>query len=81
MNDSLLKEFEYYLANQDDLVAKFDGMFVVIKKQKVLGAYSDELEAVNETKKDHKAGSFLIQLVSPGNAEYTQTFHSRVAFS
>ena len=60
---------------------QYAGKFIALKDGKVLGAYDDELTAVNETKKDHKPGTFLVQLVSPGNAAYTQTFHSRAVFS
>ena len=81
MSDLLKKEFEYYLSHQPELVAKYDGKFIVIKDGSVLGAYDDELSAIAETRKEHALGTFLIQPVSPGNAAYSQTFHSRVTFS
>jgi hypothetical protein len=77
----LEKEFKYYRAHQDELVGAYNGMFVVIKDQKVIGSYDDQLTAINETKKVHKLGTFLVQKVEPGTSAYTQTFHSRVAFS
>ncbi|HLF79466.1 MAG TPA: hypothetical protein VJB57_18445 [Dehalococcoidia bacterium] len=80
MTEHLKKEFEYYLAHQDEMVEKYNGKFVVIKDGKVLGAYDDELRAVTETQKAHEPGTFLVQEVSPGSGAYTQTFHSRVAF-
>jgi len=81
MTSPLTKEFKYYLANQDEIVKQYDGRYVVIKNCEVIGAYTDQLEAINETQKEHKAGTFLVQLVSPGETEYSQNFHSRVAFS
>jgi len=81
MSSPLQKEFEYYLANQSEMVVKYNGKFIVIKDQKVIGDYDDELTAINETQKTHKIGTFLVQKVEPGTAAYTQTFHSRVAFS
>jgi hypothetical protein len=81
MDSPLQKEFQYYLEHQSELVEKFNGRFVVIKEGAVIGNYGGELEAVTETQKTHKLGSFLVQFVSPGNTAYTQTFHSRVAFS
>jgi Family of unknown function (DUF5678) len=82
MMESLLKkEFEYYLANQDELVKQYNGKFVVIKDRKVIGNYDSQSTAIVETKKQHELGTFLIQKVEPGTASYTQTFHSRVAFS
>ncbi len=77
----LQKEFEYYLAHQDEMVAKYDGKYVVIKDQQVLGAYTDELTAITETEKSHRLGTFLVQFVSEGTSAYTQTFHSRAVFS
>lgn len=81
MVNSLKKEFDYYLANQDELVKQYSGRFIVIKDQQVLGAYADQLIAVTETQKNgHKVGTFLIQKVESGSSAYSQTFHSRVAF-
>ena len=81
MTTSLTDDFEFYLAHQDEIVEKYDGKFIVIKDGEVLGAYDDELTAIAETQKTHKLGTFLVQRVSPGTDDYTQTFHSRVAFS
>ena len=80
MVTQLEKEFAYYLAHQDELVAKYNGKYIVIKDGEVLGSYDDELTAVAETQKSHELGSFLVQKVSPGTEDYTQTFHSRVTF-
>ena len=80
MEKPLQKEFEYYLAHQDDLVSKHMGKYIVIKDSKVLGAYDSEIEAIRQTSKEHELGTFLVQKCEPGNQSYTQTFHSRVAF-
>ena len=80
MSSSLRDAFRYYLDHQDELVKEYDGKFVVIKDAKVLGAYDDELTAIAETQKSHELGTFLVQKVSSGTADYTQSFHSRVVF-
>ncbi len=77
----LEKEFKYYLDNQDELVKKYDGKFIVIKSQTVIGAYNTEMDAYNETLKKHKLGTFLIQHCMPGEESHTATFHSRVVFN
>ena len=77
---SLEQAFQYYLEHQPELLEKHAGRVVVIKDNDVLGAYDDELTAVEETQKAHKPGTFIVQRVTPGNSAYTQTFHSRVAF-
>ena len=77
---TLEKEFNYYLEHQDELVEKYKGKFVVIKNQQVIAAYESELDAIQETSKQHELGTFLVQKCEPGRESYTQTYHSRVAF-
>jgi hypothetical protein len=81
MVSPLEQEFQYYLDHQDELVAKYEGKVIVIKGGAVLGAYDDELSAVEDTAKNHEIGTFLVQHVSRGDRDYAQTFRSRVAFS
>ena len=80
MESPLQREFDFYLKNQDELVRKFRGRFVVIKDQQVIGDYADEIEAITKTSKTHEKGTFLVQRAEPGEEGYTQTFYSRVAF-
>ena len=74
----IAKEFDYYLEHQDELVDEYDGKVIVVKDGKVLGSYETHTEAIVETQKHHELGTFLVQAVSPGTENYTQTFHSRV---
>lgn len=78
MNEKLEKEFNYYLKNQDELVKKYNGKFIAIKDNKVIGVYDAELDAIKKTSEDHELGTFLIQKCEQGDASYTQTYHSRV---
>lgn len=80
MESPLKREFDYYLAHQDELVKAHNGRFVVIRNEKVIGVYDSQTEAIAETQKTFELGTFLVQKVAPGDAAYTQTFHSRVAF-
>ncbi len=77
----LSAEFQYYLANQDEIVKKYNGQFVVIKNRSNIGAYGNEIQAVEESKKSHELGTFLVQHVTPGKDEYTEVLHSRVVFN
>lgn len=79
MASSLKAEFDYYLAHQAELVQQYNGKHIVLKEQRVIGVYDDPAVAVAETQKSHELGTFLVQKVEPGQAAYTQTFHSRVA--
>lgn len=80
MSSTLQKEFDFYLSHQDVLVEKYNGRVIVIKDGIVIGVYDSELDAINETQKTHPMGTFLVQSVSEGDSEYSQTFHSRVVF-
>ena len=77
----LNKEFKYYLDNQDELVKRFKGKYIVIEDQTVIGTYDNEMDAYNETIKEHELGTFLIQHCLPGEESHTATFHSRVIFN
>ncbi len=74
----LEKEFKYYLDNQEELIKKYEGRFIVIKDNEVIGDYPSETEAYKESEKKNEIGTFLIQFCSPGKSDYTSTFHSRV---
>lgn len=76
----LEKEFQYYLANQSELAQKYNGKFVVIKGESVIGAYNSEADAYFITLKTEPIGTFLIQFCSSSTESHSQTFHSRVSF-
>lgn len=79
-NKNLDKEFKFYLANQEELLKKYDKKFLVIKDEKVIGSYETATEAYTAGSSQFEVGTFLIQFCSAGSASYTQTFHSRVVF-
>jgi len=80
MNMTLEQEFSYYKSHQDELVRQYEGKFIVIVGEEVIGTYETELEAYLETKKTREVGTFFLQHCLPGKESYTQTFHSRVVF-
>ena len=81
MDSPLKREFEYFLQNKAALLKQYNGRVVAIKNQCVLGDYPDVVTAISETRKTQEMGTFLVQLVEPGEAAYTQAFHSRVAYA
>ena len=81
MSSNLQKEFDYFLANQEELARKYTGKVLVIKDQSVIGVFDSELEAIQETSKKHELGTFLVQKCDSTEESHTQTFHSRVAFA
>ena len=78
-NSALKLEFDWFLAHHDELVRKYNGKYVVIRGQTVIGVFEDQLAAVTETQRQHPLGTFLVQKVEPGEKAYTQVFHTRVA--
>lgn len=81
MNTKLQDDFRYYLANKTDLVKAHAGKFIVIKDCQVIGVYDTQLLAIDETKKHHKLGTFLVKHCLPGDDADRQVYHSRVIFA
>jgi uncharacterized protein DUF5678 len=71
-------EFKYYLDHQDELVNQYNGKFIVIKNDSVIGAYNSHSEAYAKATETEALGSFLIQHCTPGKESFSQTFHSQV---
>ena len=75
----LKKEYDYYIKNKTDLLAKYEGKFIAIKNGKVLGAFNSRDEALVQTIKDHKLGTFLVHHVQKEEDELN--FFNRVLFT
>jgi len=76
----LEKEFKYFLDNKESLAQKYNGKFLVIKGENVIGAYDSEKDAYDNAIKNNELGTFLIQECSIQEAAFIQNFHSRVLF-
>jgi len=75
-------EFKYYIDNQDEIVKSYNGKVVVIKDNKVVGAYDSDEDAYFESIKKYKQGTYLIQLCTPGDGAYTiRNFHPDIRFA
>jgi hypothetical protein len=73
--------FNYYLANQSELLKQYNGKHIVLVDNKVVGAFDTMDKAYDYASSNYELGTFLIQLCTPGDEAYTQTFHSRVVFA
>jgi hypothetical protein len=67
----LEKEFYYYLENQNKLLKKYDGRFVVIIGENVVGDYATFDDAYANSVKQYELGTFLIQKCTEGDKDYT----------
>lgn len=76
----LEQDFNYYLAHQDELVPLYNGKYVMIVNENVVGAYDSLCEAYYKGKETYGPGNFLVQLCTPGDSAYTIKYHSSPCF-
>jgi hypothetical protein len=67
------RELNFFIENQADLVARYNGKVLVLHEGAVVDAYSTPLEAYLEAKKRFELGTFMIQRCVPGPEAYTVT--------
>jgi len=56
----LESEFNYYLKHQDDLLPLYNGKFIVIRGEEVVGAYTDRSDAYYSSLEKYEPGTFII---------------------
>lgn len=71
---TLDKEFQFYLANKDEFLEKYEGKFLVIRGEEVIGVFDDKVEAIDKTREKFPLGTFLVQHINRDKI----LFHSRV---
>jgi hypothetical protein len=62
-DDVVQRQYDFYLANQDDLVKKYLGRWIVITGESVVGDFPTEEDASAFASASHRDGTFVIQLV------------------
>lgn len=77
MMTMLDKEFRYYLDHQEELLPIYNGKYVLIVGNEVVGACDTIGEAYYKGKREYGLGKFLVQLCTPGESAYTVTYHTR----
>jgi hypothetical protein len=60
------EELDFFISHQNELVREHRGKVLVIKGQKVIGAYPNALAACFEAQKEHVIGTFMLQPCEPG---------------
>ena len=71
-------EFKYFLDHQDELVKTYNNRVLVIIGEKVVDDYDSYDQAVFQSIKKYKPGTFLLQECTEGEDAYTDTFSSPV---
>lgn len=74
--DALKKNLEWYIANQQDLAAKYNGKILLIVDQRLIKVFDDMGAAFTEATKAYAPGTFTLQPCSPDPDSYTLMLHS-----
>lgn len=74
--DPLRKNLDWYIANQQELSAKYNGKVLLIVDQRLIAAFDSMGEAYFAATKTYAPGSFTLQPCSPGPDSYTLMLYS-----
>lgn len=74
------KEFNFFMEHKQELASKYDGKYIVIVGDCIVGVYDTNEDAYEESLKNYKLGEFFIQECSSDASSYTMVFHSRVIY-
>ena len=64
--------FDYYVANQDEIVARYDGKYILIVNCEVVGAYDTLDEGYFAALMHYKPGQFMLHKCGSGVKNYTR---------
>lgn len=74
--DPLRKNLDWYIANQKELAAKYNGKILLIVDQTLIRAFDSMDEAYATALKTYTLGAFTLQPCSPDPESYTLTLYS-----
>lgn len=77
----LEKEYEFFSNNIPELYKKYGHKFLVIKGEKIIGAYDNENIALTTTLQTEQLGTFLIQECLKKPEDATCHFQGNVSFN
>lgn len=72
----LRENLDWYIANQKELSARYDGKILLIVDQKLVRVFDSMAAAYATALKSYKPGSFTLQPCSPDADSYTLTLYS-----
>jgi hypothetical protein len=74
--DQLKKDLDWYIANQKELSAKYNGKVLLIVDQNLINAFNSMEDAYAAAIKSYELGTFTLQPCSPDPDSYTLTLYS-----
>lgn len=72
----LKQNLDWYIANQEELSAQYNGKVLLIVDQGLVAAYDSMADAYTAALKTYALGTFSLQPCSPGPDSYTFTLYS-----
>lgn len=76
MEDLQLQDYEWFLANYDELFKKYGLSYLAIKNKQVIGSYGSYAEAVRKTEMTEPLGDFIVQFCNGNKTGYTNRISS-----
>jgi hypothetical protein len=74
--DPLKKNLDWYITNQQELSAKYNGKVLLIVDQRLIEAFASMENAYQTALKSYAPGTFTLQPCSPDADSYTLTLYS-----
>lgn len=74
------EELQFFIANQDQLVAQYAGQILILQGRQVVGAHPTLLAAYLDALRRFAPGTFMLQRCEPGPDAYTVTISTRDLF-
>ena len=70
------RELQFFIANQERLVAEHKGKTLTLRGDEVVGVHDNALDAYLDAMKKYQPGTFMIQPCTEGADAYTVTITS-----
>ena len=80
-NEQLIRQFNFYIANQENLVPQYNGRTLLIHDECVVGNFDNKSDAYEFGMERFEPGSFLIINCSPGDKDYSVNYRTVNRFS
>jgi hypothetical protein len=74
--DHQRKNLDWYIANQKELAAKYNGKILLIVDQALVAAFDSMNDAYVSAIKSYSPGTFTLQPCSPDSESYTTMFYT-----
>lgn len=67
------RDFDFFIANYQELFKQYGHKFLAIKNEKVIGAYDSVPDAISKLSPTYKIGTYIIQECTGDDSAYRTT--------